>query len=480
MQEVSGTGKRLAWTSQSIIRDSMIRLLSGFFLALSLLFLNAGCGFKERPRYAAPTLLPGTERQMKSPGFWISRHPFPDKVIMNPFQINELNADIEHRLKTRKVISGLGPLYSGKDLISYLEKKLDRSCKKRLYLSNGKRTSLGFYQEIRKRMALNSIRSKILLRYGFIVQYADQRVFPTEKGLFAEPDDTDFDELQNSSLDIGTPLAVLHQSVDRRWYYAIAPLSSGWVKVENVALCSLKELKNLTNHLSFVVITRQKAGIYLDSSLKQYHDYVRMGIRLPLHKMDSKTVQVIIPFRKPDGTYAQKAAYVRKEMVHKGYLQFTARNIIQQAFELLNAPYGWGGMYGEQDCSRFMQEIFATSGIFFPRNSSDQAQVGLLIGKFDENSAEKEKLEVLSKKAIGGISILYIKGHIMLFLGMVDKKPYAIHATWAYRDSVRKGNAFIKVNRVAVSNLFLGGDSKRGSLLKRLMVIRNILASYHS
>ena len=162
-------------------------------------------------------------------------------------------------------------------------------------------------------------------------------------------------------------------------------------------------------------------------------------------------------------------------MVHKGSLPCTARNIIQQAFELLNAPYGWGGMYGEQDCSRFIQEIFATTAVLFPRNSADQAQVGLLMGEFDENTTGREKLEALSNKAVGGISLLYMKGHIMLFLGIANKKPYAIHATWAYRDPAWRGNAVRRINRVAVSHLVLGRYSKRGSLLKRLLVIRNIL-----
>ncbi len=445
------------------------------FLIFSFLLVFSGCGVKERPRYAAPTLLPGTERQMKSPGFWISRHPFPDKVILNPAQIKKINSHIEHGLETKKVISGLDPLYSGKELISYLEKKLNRSCKKRLYLSNGKRASLSFYQKIRNRMALDVIPSEIRLRYGFIVRYADQRVFPTEDGLFAEPDDTDFDELQNSALDLGTPLAILHQSTDRKWYYVIGPLSSGWVEVEKVALCSLKELKRLTNYSLFVVVTRPKAGVYLDSSLTQYYEYVRMGVRLPFHEMDSKAVQVIIPSRKPDGTYAQKTAYVRREMVHEGYHKFTARNIIQQAFELLNEPYGWGGMYGEQDCSRFIQEVFATTGIFFPRNSFDQAQVGRLIGEFDENSSEREKLEILSHKAVGGISVLYLRGHIMLFLGMAYNRPYVMHATWAYRGPAGKGNRIQKINRVVFTDLYLGRGSTRGSLLERLRIIRNIL-----
>ncbi len=42
---------------------------------------------------------------------------------------------------------------------------------------------------------------------------------------------------------------------------------------------------------------------------------------------------------------------------------------------MLNQPYGWGDMYGEQDCSRFLQMVFATVGIMLPRDSKDQAQV---------------------------------------------------------------------------------------------------------
>lgn len=442
---------------------------------LLLLILSPGCDFKERLYYAAPTLLPETERNMKSPGFWISRHPFPDKIIFNHEEIESLNFYIENELKLTKDITKLNSRFPGEELISSLEDTLNLFYKKELYLKHGSKVKPIFYQRIKKNMNLNGIPSKIRVQLGLIVYYAHQRVFPTKKGLYAKPKDIDFDELQNSALDIGTPLAILHKSLDDKWYYVIGPLSSGWVEVEKVALCKLKELKDFLNKSPFIVVTKAKGEIFLNPSLTEYYDYVRMGVRLLLYKkIDPRVIQVIIPFRKKDGTLSHKIGYMRKEEVHEGYLPYTPRNIIQQAFGLLNTPYGWGGMYGEQDCSRFIQEVFATVGISLPRSSSAQAQVGLLIGEFNENTTKERKLEVLSRKAIGGITLLQLKGHTMLFLGIVNDRLYAIHAIWAYHERVWWGNIVRAINRVAMTDLSLGKGSKKGSLLERLSTIRII------
>jgi len=52
---------------------------------LVILLNISGCAIQnaihEKLYYAAPTLIPNTQLQMKTAGFWISRHPFPDKVI---------------------------------------------------------------------------------------------------------------------------------------------------------------------------------------------------------------------------------------------------------------------------------------------------------------------------------------------------------------------------------------------------------------
>ena len=97
--------------------------------------------------------------------------------------------------------------------------------------------------------------------------------------------------------------------------------------------------------------------------MTDYYDYVRMGMRLPLTGVDAGRVTVNVPVMDADGTLAIKEAYMNAEDVNTGFLPFTARNIYKQALMMLNQPYGWGDMYGEQDCSRFLQMVFATVGI---------------------------------------------------------------------------------------------------------------------
>ena len=162
--------------------------------------------------------------------------------------------------------------------------------------------------------------------------------------------------------------------------------------------------------------------------------------------------------------------------VHEGFLAYTPRRIIQQAFELLNVPYGWGDMYGEQDCSRFIQEVFATVGISMPRNSSEQARVGQLIGTFDLKAGDGDKLRVLARDAVGGVTVMQLKNqnHIVLFLGWWEGRPYAIHATWGYRQKTGIFETVREINRVAVTDLFLGEGASSGSLLGRTVVIQNI------
>ncbi|MCX5681600.1 MAG: NlpC/P60 family protein, partial [Candidatus Omnitrophica bacterium] len=151
------------------------------------------------------------------------------------------------------------------------------------------------------------------------------------------------------------------------------------------------------------------------------------------------------------------------------------RNIMDQAFKLLNAPYGWGGAQGEQDCSGFLQEVFSTVGILLPRDSSAQAKVGVPLGQFEKNENDQKKLDILSHQAIGGVTVIRLDNHIMLFLGMVEDKPYAIHATWGFRERGWPQDRVCLIGRVAVTGLDLGKGSSRGSLLERIISIKNII-----
>jgi hypothetical protein len=109
----------------------------------------------------------------------------------------------------------------------------------------------------------------------------------------------------------------------------------------------------------------------------------------------------------------------------------------------------------------------------FRRNSTDQAMVGIRVSEFDPDTPEFIKIRSMDQ-AIGGITTLYLKGHIMLYLGKAGLLPYAIHETWAYRVRNGDNDLIYKINRVAVTDLDLGKGTRNGSLLERLKSVRMV------
>jgi hypothetical protein len=81
------------------------------------------------------------------------------------------------------------------------------------------------------------------------------------------------------------------------------------------------------------------------------------------------------------------------------------------------------------------------------------------------------KENILDYRAVGGITILYQQGHIMLYLGMYEHKPYVIHTLWAIARNIKGKDVNQVLNRTVVSTLFLSETSSKGSYLKRLKKI---------
>jgi len=472
-----------------LVKRFIIQFLSGFLL----LFFVSGCVQQGHKPFAAPTLLPGTDRSMLTAGYWISRHPSPDALVLTAEQIAGLNRHIEKGLELAAAKISLGAdqniswpaSCSGSDLAIALQKDMDRLRARPRYFSSGRQVPGAFYERMTEDMDLAAINpimdsaidpvidtAQISLG-GVVVRFSDQRILPTLEPLYGDPSEVDFDDLQNNALEMGTPLLLLHQTRDMKWTYVCSPSSSGWVESRHIARCSLEALEDFIHPDRFVVVLRPKVDIYRNPTLTYSEEYVQMGVRLPLIEVVENAYQVMIPISDSQGYLIKQQGYIQKNQVSEGYLPYTARNILQQAFEMLNAPYGWGGMYGEQDCSRYIQQIFATVGVNFPRNSADQAMVGKRVAEFDPDTPEIFKIRSLDQ-ASGGITVLYLKGHIMLYLGKTGFLPYTIHATWAYRVPDGNQDLTYKINRVAVTDLNLGKGSRNGSLLERLKSVRMV------
>jgi len=444
-------------------------------LLFTVCLVSSGCGHRERLYHAAPIPLPGITDTMNTAGFWTGRHPCPDREILSPEGICVLNAQIEALKVTHRVIH-MDATHSGEQLRNEIRSRTSSLYGRGLYRRDGRRADRMFYREIEKTMGLEQIPETIRVGYGLIMHNADERIIPTEQGLYADPGDFGFDELQNSGLDLGAAVAVLHMSTDGQWAYVISDTDAGWVKSDSMVLSSAEEIRRQKDsNVPKVIVTARRADLFLDEALTEYYDFARMGTRLaPGRGETANAYEVTLPSRAANGEYAPLRGYVRKKDASPGYLAYTPRNIIDQAFRLLSAPYGWGDKGGEQDCSRFIQEVFATAGILMPRNSGHQAKVGHIVGEYAAGGPVDEKMLALKKEGIGGVTILQLPGHIMLYLGEMNGAPYVIHSVWGYREPGWTGDRVRVIGRVAVTDASLGAGSQRGSLLERIVTIRNV------
>ncbi|MBF0388160.1 MAG: SH3 domain-containing protein [Candidatus Omnitrophica bacterium] len=440
---------------------------------LSLLFcLMAGVVWADEVKLniAAPAVLPGVTVEMRSPGFWAARHPSPDELVLSDRGVQVLN----RRLAAQGLVEDLSRparILPGSKVREYITEIIEGLKKRVLYAPDGKAVSAdliaGFDREV------SAVPEKVEVLFGFTVKPVDQRLLPVYGPLYAEPGDVDFDELQNSRLDINTPVTVLAHSRDRKWLFVRNAISSGWLPAEAVARATYEVFIQHSNSPRRVIVTSARADLFLDPARTEYLTTARMGAAFTYKSVSADYWGVEVPAAGLEGQVKFVTAYIPKKDASSGPLAFTPRVIYDQAFKLLDAPYGWGDMNGGQDCSRFLQMVFGSVGIILPRNSAEQGKVGTVLAGFKEQLAPDAKSAVIVAQGLGGAVILRLQGHIVLYLGSYKDQPYVIHSAWAYREPLPDGTQRARViGRVAVTSLDLGAGSAKGSLLQRIISAR--------
>ena len=117
-----------------------IPAFAGMTLFAMTLFISIPSAFPQEQLTPAPTVLPHTTREMKTAGFWISRHPNPDEVIMSSKQIREFNQRTSGELKLTQDLLNYPKTISGEDLKKTLEGFYDNVAQEGYFLENKKTT----------------------------------------------------------------------------------------------------------------------------------------------------------------------------------------------------------------------------------------------------------------------------------------------------------------------------------------------------
>ena len=312
----------------------------------------------------------------------------------------------------------------------------------------------------------NFIKYNTLNKKAITINNTNLRVFPTNKPIFYNPkkagEGFPFDYNQNSALKINSPIFISHFSKDKAWVFVQSSFALGWVSVNDIAFVDDNFIKNFKID-SYAINIKDNLAIYQN---KNFRTYIKLGTLFP--KKDDK-------FLIANVNQKNREAYIsfidfNKNIVNKP-LEFNNKNISKILNELIGELYGWGGLLNNRDCSATTRDIFAPFGIYIQRNSSAQAKDGFYI-PLDKYSIDK-KIDLILEKGIPFQTLLYLKGHIMLYIGKYNNKPLVFHNTWGIKTIDFFGNYGRKIiGKTVITTLEAGkeidGFYEKSSLINRI------------
>jgi len=296
------------------------------------------------------------------------------------------------------------------------------------------------------------------------VRNSNLKLFPSNKPIFKDSNKAGegypFDYNQNSSVNLNSPLFLSHYSKDKAWAYVTASFASGWIMVQDIAIVSQDVIDKFKSENSYFVAIKDDFPIYKSHVFK---DYIKLGTIFPSRK--GKFAMVI-----RDNTGKGYISRIdRNKNIVKFPIEFNKKNVNTVINELIDKPYGWGGFLGNRDCSLLTKDLLTPFGFPMKRHSSAQLRNGKYISLKDKSN--KQKKEYIKKHAVPFLSLIYIKGHIALYLGNVKGEPIIFHSVWGVKTLVDGVQQRHIIGKSVISSLTLGKeiegfDEKRNILSK--------------
>lgn len=432
----------------------------------------------------APPILPFAQPLHALPEFWLARSGDPDALLADPAAIDAQNRAVV-ALSEQGWPSGRWPVDDRRlDRRRVRDRLRERLEKLAAGVARGSRTlasgepARALYESVRADLE----RAQPVDELRVAHRSTPLRCFPTETPVYEKAWDLPFDLMQCAQLRLGEPVRVLARLGDR-YLYVWSSYADGWVQpgaltpplAAEAARAYLHPARVAIVQLDRVALHRTREG---ESGLLGAAGF---GLALPLldgeapkgagrdsHASDASAAQAPLRVAVPTPAGIGEGWIRRAGAVTLSPPALTRRNLLEAAFRLLNTPYGWGGTGDGRDCSRLMMDLFASFGVLLPRNTWHQSQAGtrrIEVGAL----SERAKAEAIDDAARDGAVLLFMPGHIMLYLGRDGDHLYALHLFSGYLTPCpRGGETMQRVNRTVVTALDLGLRGSRRSFLQRI------------
>ena len=362
------------------------------------------------------------------------------------------------------------PWDSGMVMLSQGEKTWQfKYAKERTYHEDGTVIPKSWYKKQIKNS--NFSNSDTISQPAITLRHTNLRLYPSSDGIYYDPRRTGegfpFDYSQNSSVHINTPLAISHYSLDKKWVYAQTSFASGWIKAEDIAFVTPNFQTQFRNG-DYSITVKDNLDLSDDNG---HISLVKIGSVFPI---DPETKKYLIAKKDEKGyAYLSKVTVNDIDIIAHKPIKFNQYNIAYISKQLVGEPYGWGGGYETRDCSALTRDFFSPFGIYLARNSRQQANNGNeFISLKGLNT--KTKQQTILKSAKPFRSLLFVPGHITLYLGERKGEPIILHNYWGVRlkDGTKKvlARAIVSTTKPGAE---LANVKKRSMLINTLTGIVN-------
>ncbi|GAA7767781.1 SH3 domain-containing C40 family peptidase [Helicobacter pylori] len=370
----------------------------------------------------------------------------------------------------------------------WLDAKIKSNKKEVFWILKEMNKSTGYGEDLKPNAkAFNDklIKSMDIERYpsakirAVVVRDSDVRAVPTNKPYYLSQKGYPFDRYQNSLIFQGTPVLITHFNTDKTYAHIQSSFVYGWIKVSDLAYMHDKDIELLTKLKNYVMPIKDKIPLYTDYG--DFYTDARVGELFALipqsqnasQKPQKKELKAYGFLRDAKG-YADLQSVILEEKDFFVFPKaFNSENMAYFIDTMLGQKYGWGGLLGNRDCSAFTRDSFANFGILLPRNSYAQSRYANNYMDLSSMKA-KEKEDYILKNATPFGTLIYLKGHIMLYLGAYNHQAIVAHSIWSVQTQKHFKTLSHKIGGVVITSLWLA-EEHNGAFSKKKLLIDRVL-----
>lgn len=294
------------------------------------------------------------------------------------------------------------------------------------------------------------------------------RVFPTHDTYYRAYHSgriNPFDRLQMSVAWAGTPVYILGKTRDGAWYYIYTQSYSGWAQAKDIAYVDDDFIAAWQNEDTQLYGLLKNNVSLLQANNQRFITQAGIGAIFPGKEIDGKIYLDV-----PNADKCRQANIVQAVLPESETplamampIPATRENFAAVIQDMVSRPYAWGGGCYFSDCSLELKNIYTPFGIWLARHSKTQTE-GVRREKLDDMNNLKQRLDYLREHGKPFMTLVYIGGHIMLYVGEDEhNSPVLYQNMWQ-----KHGNGRNYEQYIVGQSIFMPAEVKRSGTFSML------------